>query len=530
MKNAKGNQSGRVYDFIIVGAGSAGCALAEGLSADGRFDVLLIEDGPADSSPMLAMPKGFGAILGRDSYVSKFPVARGEGEPDNEVWLRGKTLGGSSSVNGMTWVRCQPEDFDALAGAGNTGWSWSEMSPHFAALDGGGNNRGIIKVNRYPVNYPIGDAFIESGRQLGLPLKEHLDALEQRGIGYLHSNIDRRGRRSSAATGFLKPALGRPNLRAETGVRVDKLIFDGKKAVAAAGRKKGRAVRFHARREIILSAGALESPAILQRSGVGPAGLLRSLGIDVVHDSPGVGGNMREHMLLSVNFEVKSWDDTENREYSGARLIWNVLRYLVAGKGPMAQAPFHAAAFTSTGDHGLRPDVQLMLGPFSRKGQVFDDFPGINIFGYMLRPQSIGSLRISAADPDAPPRIVPNYLDHERDRETCIAMVRTIRKLASQPPLASRIVREIAPTADAQTDAEILEVYRRHGRSAYHATGTCSMGQGELAVVDERTRVRGVQGLRVVDCAIYPEMLSGNLNAPTMAVAMRAAELILADQ
>ena len=524
------NSAEQVYDFIIVGAGSAGCVLANRLSANGKYQVLLLEDGPKDSSPLLKMPKGFGAILGRAGYVSQFPVTRPADEPNDEIWIRGKSLGGSSSVNGMTWIRCQAEDFDALAAAGNAGWSWAEMAPYFSELDGDGTNNGIIKVNSHAAPYPVADAFVESGHEMGLPVKDNLNVVDQRGVGYLHSNIDRKGRRCSAATGFLKPARKRSNLTVETNVRIDTLNFAGKKAVAVVGRKKGKPVTCNVRREIILSAGALESPQILQRSGIGPAQLLQELDIPVVHNSPGVGGNMREHMLLSVNYEVKSWKDTENRQYSGMRLIKNVMQYGLFGKGLMAQSPFHAAAFTNPDENQHRPNVQLMFGPFTRKGQVFDDFPGINIFGYLLRPESTGYLKITSKNPDVDPLVVPNYLAHEYDKKLCVEMVRTIRRMASQKPLAEKIVKEVAPTAGAQTDGEILDVYRNNGRSGYHTTGTCPMGQGDMAVVDERTRVRGMEGLRVVDCSIYPEMLSGNLNSPTMAVAMRASDMILEDQ
>ena len=430
----------------------------------------------------------------------------------------------------MTWVRCQAADFDGLAGAGNPGWGWRDLAPYFAALDGDGKNDGIIKVNRHPEPYPAADAFIESGRAIGLPVREDLRDAGRLGVGYLHSNIDANGRRCSAATGFLKPARKLANLRVETGVRIDRVVFDGRRATAVEGRRRGRPVTYRARREIVLSCGALESPQILQRSGVGPAGLLEALDIPLVHDSPGVGRNMREHLLLNLNFEVKSWRDTENRMYSGWRLLAQVARYYLTRRGPMAQSPYHAAAFASTDDQESRPNVQLMFGPFTRNGQVFDGFPGINIFGYLLRPQSAGYLRITSKDPDAAPLIVPSYATDERDRRDYAAMIRTIRHLAAQPPLAERIRRETAPTADAQSDDELIDLILKHGRPGYHTTGTCSMGQDQGAVVDECTRVRGVDGLRVMDCSIYPTMMSGNLNAPTMAAAMRAADMILDDQ
>lgn len=517
-----------IFDFIVVGAGSAGCVLANKLSEHGRYSVLLLEQGKSDSSALLKMPKGFGAVLAGTQYVSRYRVTGPDNEPTNEVWLRGKTLGGSSSVNGMIWARPQPEGFAALAEVGGDIWDWSQMEPYFDALDGGDANDGLIPISTHQSQYAITKNFINAASMTGLPRHDHMTAVGQYGVGYLHYNIDTKGKRFSAATAFLKPLSHRANICIATNCQVEKIVFNAKRASAVLCRSHGKPVTYTAQREIVLCAGALESPQILQRSGIGPKSLLHELGIDVVYANDNVGANLREHFLLGINFEVTSRADTENYQYSGIRLLWNILRYALARTGPMAQSPCHAAAFLRSDLHLDQPDIQLMFSPFSRDGDDFSASPGVSIVGYPMYPKSTGEIRICSTDPSIQAQIKPSYLSHDYDKKVSIAVLRHIREITAQLPLAGRFVQEMPQSAAAQTDEEILELYRKNGQPGFHATGTCAMGHDSAsAVVDGSACVHGVDGLRVVDCSIYPQMLSGVTNASVMAIAMRVADQIL---
>lgn len=521
------NTNTLTFDFIIVGAGSAGSVMASKLSEDGRYTVLVLEQGKQDNSLLMRMPKGFGAALAGTKYVSRYNVTGQNDELTSEVWLRGKTLGGSSSVNGMIWARPQPEAFTTLVEAGGDAWSWQKMQPYLDALDGGNTNDGIIPTSTHRHQYPISQAFINAAVMADLPRHNLMTDVGQYGVSYLHYNIDTKGRRFSAATAFLKPLADQANIVIKTNHQVEKVLFNDKRANAVICRSNGKQITYTAKHEIILCAGALESPQILQRSGIGPEPLLNKLGINVIHSNANVGSNLREHLLLSMNFEVKTWADTENNQYSGIRLLWNVLRYGLSGTGPMSQSPCHAAAFMRSEPHLKQPDIQLMFSPFSRDGNDFSTAPGISIVGYPIYPKSTGQIHIRSINPDTPAQIKPNYLSHEYDKKMTISVLRSIREIASQSPLTERLVQQTPQTA-IQTDEEVLELYKKSGQPGYHATGTCAMGHDiDSAVVDGNTRVHGVDGLRVVDCSIYPQMLSGVTNASVMAIAMRAADLIL---
>lgn len=526
------------FDYIIVGAGSAGCVLAEKLSADTRNRILLIEQG-AKEDWMVRMPKGFGKLLSDPKRTYFIPTEhKGKNGVGSEIWFRGRMLGGSSGVNGMVWTRGQQADYDRLAELAGPQWSWSEMLPHLRGLEdhamGESDTRGAggpIAIKTHPCPSKLTNAFVAAGVELGLPLKEDQNQLSQEGIGYLQWNIDPRGRRVSAARGFLRRATKRRNLTIETGIRADRLIVTDGRAVAVEGMRKDHPVRFEARREIILSAGAVGSPRLLQQSGIGPAETLKSAGIPVLLDSPDIGHHLREHRLLLQHFRLRNAGDSDNRAFGGINLLHNVLRYTLFGTGPMALGSSEAAAFVRVLPESVRPDAQIMFAPYSLDlidNLQFESEPGMQLFAMALRPKSEGSALITSPDPREPLRITPNYLSDATDRRTLIAAVRYIRKLIAQPALVAFLTGETEITGKAQTDDELLALFDRFGQCGHHSVGTVRMGR-DNSPLDGRLNVRGIARLRVVDCSVFPEMIAGNTNAPTMAMASRAAQLILED-
>jgi choline dehydrogenase-like flavoprotein len=535
------------FDVIIVGAGSAGCVLANRLSADPRRSVLLIEAGGETDTFLVNMPKGIGKLVTDPKFMWNYPVnqERMQGVPAQETWQRGKGLGGSSSVNGMIWSRGQPSDYDFWAGQAGDAWGWRDMKRCFRAIedhalgdDGVRGVGGAVGVTPNGLRYPLCEKAISAGLEMGLPLhRDDLNREDLEGVGYYCYNI-RGGRRESAAKAFLEPVRRRPNLTVLTGGEVSRVLFEDRRASGIRCRIGGVERDISARGEVILSAGCINSPKLLQVSGIGPASLLHGLGIDVVQDSPDCGRRIREHLGLMLTWRLKGDRGIAHRLH-GFGLGVSALQYLATRTGPLANGAMEVGAFVKTRPELPHPDLQLYVSgwmlhvPEDRSVvapmQSVEPFPAMTVTAQLLQLTSEGELDITGTDHAAPLAIRPNWLSTDGDRQAVIDLVRYVRRLVSQPSLAPYVEREVSPGPHVQTDDEILETAFRTALCGTHAVGSCRMGLDKRSVVDERLRVRGVAGLRVVDCSVMPGLISGNTNAPAMALAWRAADLILAE-
>jgi len=535
-----------IYDYVIVGAGTAGCVLANRLSADGKTRVLLLEAGGSDQIVWIQLPIGYGRTFFSRSINWMYDTEPVPGLGGREsYWPRGKVIGGSGSINAMVHVRGQPHDFEDWAALGNTGWGWVDVLPYFmkaedhdlgqSAYHGVGGPQHVTDISSRA--HPLCQTFIETGQSLGLPFSSDLNSPTGEGVGIYQINT-RKGRRASTANEYLRPALRRGGVDIWTKAHATRILFDGTRAIGVEYRRGNKLHQVRASREVILSGGSVNSPQLLNLSGIGDAAHLKALGIDIVANAPAVGQNMQDHLAVSYFYKtsVPTLND-ELRPLFGK--IKAGLHYLLNRGGPLSMSVNQGGGFVRSGPDAARVNLQLYFSPVSYTQTPLSDRKLLNpdpfsafLFSFnSCRPTSRGHLQIRSADPFEYPLIQPNYLSTQHDIDEAVAGNRMLRALAQTKPLSDIITEELVPGVQVQGDEALLEDFRKRADTVYHPTSTCMMGRdAATSVVDARLRVHGVQGLRVVDASVFPTITSGNINAPTVMVAEKGAAMILEDR
>ncbi len=526
------------FDYIVVGAGSAGCVLANRLTASGQHRVLLIEAGGEDRNLWIHVPIGYARLFAdpRNNWLYS-----SEPEPElggrSIIQPRGKVLGGSSSINGLLYIRGQAEDFNHWRQLGNAGWSFEDVLPYFKRaedqergadeLHGAG---GPLSVRDVSEGHPLCEAFIEACEQTGIPRTDDFNGASQEGSGYFQLTT-RNGRRWSTARGYLKPARRRPNLAVVSNALTTRILFDGRRAVGVEYRKDGATHTARANAEVILSGGAFGSPQLLQLSGVGPADLLRQHGIEVIADMKGVGTGLQDHYQARFNYRCKTRNTINDMMGSLTGRVAAGLRYALLRKGFLTIGAGYAGAFAKTDPGMATPDVQFHFILFSADsiGQKLHPWPGFLASVCQLRPESRGFVRIKSSDPAQAPAIQPRYLTAQADRDCMVAGMKLLRRVMNQPAMMRFVDEELGPGPKVVSDADYLEFARQKGTTVFHPTSTCRMGSDVTAVTDERLRVHGLKGLRVADASIMPAVVSGNTNAACVMIGEKASDMILAD-
>jgi choline dehydrogenase len=526
------------YDYIVVGAGSAGCVLANRLTADGHTRVLLLEAGPRDNYLWIHIPIGYAKTMFHPVYNWGFYTEPDPGMNNRRIyWPRGRGLGGSSSINGLIYVRGQHEDYDAWAAAGNRGWSFAEVLPYFKRSEhntrGADDYHGVdgpMWCSDIPARHELMEAIIAGGEELGVPRTDDFNGPQQEGVGY-YQLFTRHGWRCSSAGAYLRPAQKRANLRVEVNAHASGIVFAGTRAVGVRYLQGGAEHEAHAAKEILLAAGALQSPQLLQLSGVGDESFIRNMDVPVVHHLPGVGENLQDHLQLRLMYRVTKPITTNDDLASPWRSMKIGLQWLLRRSGPLAIGINQGGLFTRVQSDSRSPDIQFHFATLSADmaGGKPHPWPGCTFSVCQLRPSSRGYVRIKSRDPRTAPAMQPNYLSTAFDRACALAGIKFARKLAATRAMAHYIESEYRPGKDTASDEDLLEFARNYGATIFHPSGTCKMGHDAMAVVDERLRVRGLAGLRVVDCSIIPTLVSGNTHAPAVMIAEKAADMIKED-